>query len=61
MLNKQPPNMQIWTSSPIAGPRRYEQAAGGIWKCIREKSDLNSDLEIELRSVLKDKSIKLTE
>lgn len=24
MLNKQPPNKQIWISSPISGPKRYD-------------------------------------
>lgn len=24
MLNKQPPNKQIWLSSPISGPKRYD-------------------------------------
>ena len=24
VLNKQPPNKQIWLSSPISGPKRYD-------------------------------------
>jgi frataxin len=24
VLNKQPPNQQIWLSSPISGPKRFE-------------------------------------
>ena len=24
MLNKQPPNKQIWLSSPVSGPKRYD-------------------------------------
>ncbi len=24
VLNKQPPNKQIWISSPISGPKRYD-------------------------------------
>jgi frataxin len=61
VLNKQPPNLQIWTSSPLAGPRRYDyDGEGGIWKCVREKTDLNRDLETELRGVLGDESINLS-
>ncbi|KAI9223058.1 hypothetical protein BC828DRAFT_338952, partial [Blastocladiella britannica] len=24
VINKQPPNMQLWLSSPISGPRRFD-------------------------------------
>lgn len=27
MLNKQPPNKQIWLSSPVSGPKRYDYVA----------------------------------
>lgn len=27
VLNKQPPNRQIWLSSPISGPKRYDYVA----------------------------------
>lgn len=29
MLNKQPPNRQIWLSSPISGPKRYDWVVMG--------------------------------
>ena len=29
MLNKQPPNKQIWISSPISGPKRYDWVISG--------------------------------
>ena len=32
MLNKQPPNKQIWLSSPVSGPKRYD------W-VVREEGD----------------------
>ena len=36
VLNKQTPNRQIWWSSPISGPRRYEYDAGeGTWLYTR--------------------------
>lgn len=28
VLNKQPPNRQIWLSSPVSGPKRYDWVAG---------------------------------
>jgi len=31
VLNKQTPNQQIWWSSPITGPRRYEYLHNGTW------------------------------
>ena len=55
VLNKQTPNRQIWWSSPISGPRRYEyDAAGeGVWLYTRyvdardaardDGADLNED------------------
>src|SRR2546421_5721184 len=29
VLNKQPPNKQIWISSPISGPKRYDWVISG--------------------------------
>ena len=29
MLNKQPPNRQIWLSSPVSGPKRYDWVENG--------------------------------
>lgn len=29
VLNKQPPNKQIWLSSPLSGPKRYDWCASG--------------------------------
>jgi frataxin len=31
VLNKQTPNQQIWWSSPVTGPRRYEFDESGKW------------------------------
>jgi frataxin len=38
VLNKQPPNLQIWFSSPISGPKRYDWLEGE-WRY--KKDDLN--------------------
>ena len=54
VLNKQTPNRQIWWSSPISGPRRYEyDAKEGTWLYTRyvdakdaagdDGTDLNED------------------
>ena len=43
MVNKQPPNRQMWLSSPISGPRRFDwvvDEAGGRWICLRGGSEV---------------------
>ncbi|KAI0518318.1 mitochondrial chaperone Frataxin [Xylaria bambusicola] len=37
VINKQPPNKQIWLSSPISGPKRYD------WVIISEGQDQKQD------------------
>jgi frataxin len=37
VLNKQTPNQQIWWSSPLSGPRRYEYV-DGEWVFTRDES-----------------------
>ena len=37
VINKQTPNQQLWWSSPISGPRRYEQE-DGEWVFTRDES-----------------------
>ncbi|KAL4919970.1 hypothetical protein BDW62DRAFT_199381 [Aspergillus aurantiobrunneus] len=63
VLNKQPPNKQIWLSSPISGPRRYDWVlegdqmhekqdtrpfVNGQWICLRDDSNLTDLLNGEL-------------
>ncbi|KAI9158558.1 Frataxin [Paramyrothecium foliicola] len=64
VINKQPPNKQIWLSSPISGPKRYdwcvvgdgqgdkEGTASGHWIYSRDGSTLDSvfleELEVDL-------------
>ena len=44
VLNKQTPNRQIWWSSPISGPRRYEYDPDtSEWVYTRSSSDGGSD------------------
>lgn len=60
VLNKQPPNKQIWLSSPTSGPKRYdyvirdegqdskEGTAAGDWVYLRDMSKLQDLLLEEL-------------
>ncbi|KAL1958151.1 hypothetical protein VTO42DRAFT_5006 [Malbranchea cinnamomea] len=63
VLNKQPPNRQIWLSSPISGPKRYDwvvlgdgqhekegtrEYVGGQWIYLRDGSNLTTLLNEEL-------------
>ncbi|KAI5302395.1 Mitochondrial chaperone Frataxin, partial [Ascosphaera atra] len=65
VLNKQPPNKQIWLSSPITGPKRYdwvvptdkqnekEAYKWGNWIYLRDGSSLTGLLKEELKVELK--------
>ncbi|KAB2568825.1 putative mitochondrial chaperone protein [Lasiodiplodia theobromae] len=60
VLNKQPPNKQIWLSSPVTGPKRFDwvvqgesmhqKADGGIgdWIYLRDGSSLTGLIRKEL-------------
>ena len=60
VINKQPPNKQIWLSSPISGPKRYdwvvmnegqnakEGTGGGDWVYLRDMSTLRELLLTEV-------------
>jgi len=53
VLNKQTPNRQIWWSSPISGPRRYEYE-NGEWVFTRDESHsmtLHETLKEEVREI----------
>lgn len=61
MINKQPPNQQIWLSSPFSGPARFSYApqgaaetedGGARWFYARDGVTLGALLEQEIRSVL---------
>lgn len=53
VINKQPPNKQIWLSSPVSGPKRFdyvivsdgqeqkEGTATGGWVYLRDGATLN--------------------
>ena len=64
IINKQPPNKQIWVSSPLSGPKRYdwcvigegqnekEGTASGGWVYSRDGSSLSELIFEELGVVL---------
>lgn len=64
VLNKQPPNKQIWLSSPVSGPKRYDWVADegqelgkggwkkGEWVYLRDGSTLSGLLEKEIGVVI---------
>lgn len=47
VINKQPPNKQIWLSSPVSGPKRYD-LIGGKWITLRDNTSLTETLKKEL-------------
>jgi frataxin len=51
VLNKQTPNRQIWWSSPLSGPRRYEFKERK-WISTKDGQEINDDLAAEMSSVL---------
>lgn len=60
VINKQPPNKQIWLSSPVSGPKRFdwvvagegmqgkEGSGVGDWLYLRDGSSLSEILRKEL-------------
>ncbi|KZP04546.1 Frataxin [Athelia psychrophila] len=53
VINKQPPNKQIWLSSPFSGPKRYDYSpATDSWIYSRDGSALGELLNGELSQAL---------
>ncbi|KAJ3974409.1 hypothetical protein EV361DRAFT_894874 [Lentinula raphanica] len=49
VINKQPPNKQIWLSSPFSGPKRYDYIeTDGSWRYSRDNQPLDNLLNEEL-------------
>lgn len=53
VINKQPPNKQIWLSSPVSGPNRFDYY-DGTWISLRDNTKLLRVLHDELREVSSD-------
>ncbi|KAJ2795744.1 hypothetical protein H4R20_005776 [Coemansia guatemalensis] len=55
VINKQPPNKQIWLSSPISGPERYDfDQAKNAWFCRHTDESLGALLTRELSEAFKE-------
>ncbi|KIK71264.1 hypothetical protein GYMLUDRAFT_66470 [Collybiopsis luxurians FD-317 M1] len=53
VINKQPPNKQIWLSSPFSGPKRYDYIeSDGSWRYLRDNMALDDLLNEELGRTL---------
>lgn len=50
VINKQTPNKQLWLSSPVSGPARFD-LVGGRWVYSHTKETLHELLEKELSEV----------
>ena len=52
VINKQTPNRQIWWSSPISGPKRYQWDDGKrAWVNTRDGHDMLQRLTAELKQL----------
>ncbi|GAA6049922.1 hypothetical protein JCM3770_007051 [Rhodotorula araucariae] len=60
VINKQPPNKQIWLSSPVSGPKRYDyDPAHRVWFSARDGDLMHDLLNRELRRLLNDETISV--
>ncbi|KJA25954.1 hypothetical protein HYPSUDRAFT_133459, partial [Hypholoma sublateritium FD-334 SS-4] len=54
VINKQPPNKQIWLSSPLSGPKRYDyDSAHSQWVYARDGHTFDGLLTKELSDIFK--------
>ncbi|KAM6497914.1 Frataxin [Amanita muscaria] len=62
VINKQPPNRQIWLSSPFSGPKRYDYSEeADAWVYSREDRSMGHLLNDELSQVLeRDVDVRIT-
>ncbi|KAF0990882.1 hypothetical protein HZS_848, partial [Henneguya salminicola] len=51
VINKQTPNKQIWLSSPISGPKRFD-CINNKWVYKRNLDTLNELLSSEISKIL---------
>ncbi|VDN06307.1 unnamed protein product [Thelazia callipaeda] len=59
VINKQTPNRQIWLSSPLSGPKRFDFIEKK-WISIRDNISLDVLLNNEFRSIFQTKTIDFT-
>ncbi|QPG76612.1 hypothetical protein FOA43_004004 [Brettanomyces nanus] len=53
VINKQPPNKQLWLSSPLSGPKRFDYL-DKQWKCMRNNRKLYDILKEEVNQIFGD-------
>ncbi|KAG0681788.1 Mitochondrial chaperone Frataxin [Pichia californica] len=53
IINKQPPTKQIWLSSPISGPKRFDYHDKS-WTCLRNGEKLSDLLQNEMSQMYGD-------
>jgi frataxin len=55
VINKQPPNQQIWISSPLSGPARFGYSPEGVWVHHRRQGvSLGKLLDGELAKIIEE-------
>jgi frataxin len=53
VVNKQPPNKQLWLSSPTSGPKRYDfDAEHQVWFYGRDHHSLKYLLDTEITKAI---------
>ncbi|XP_050667511.1 frataxin homolog, mitochondrial [Leptidea sinapis] len=54
VINRQTPNKQIWLSSPVSGPKRYDLALenGGYWVYKHDGVTLHKLLQSEISKII---------
>ncbi|VIO97240.1 Frataxin-like domain containing protein [Brugia malayi] len=56
VINKQTPNRQIWLSSPLSGPKRFD-LVDQKWICTRDNISLDILLNNEFRKIFETEKI----
>lgn len=59
VINKQTPNRQIWLSSPISGPKRFD-LVNEKWISTRDNLSLDALLNSEFREIFQTEEIDFT-
>lgn len=60
VFNKQPPNKQLWWSSPLSGPKRFD-LLDGKWVYLRDGSTLGDGLREETKLVTDARGLEIVE
>lgn len=58
VINKQPPNRQIWLSSPVSGPNRFDLYQGE-WISLRDEAKLLDILNTEINAAIPEQEVRL--